>query len=103
MADDLRNWREHRPITARPATRTERLVKWCRRYPAVAALILVSTLAAVIASGLAWWAVRAEEQVRANESQARAERDQKEEQRRLAQAIADFVERDFLGLASVHG
>ncbi len=92
LAEDLRNWREHRPITARPATRLERVTKWCRRYPAIAALIVVSTLAAVIASGLAWWAVAAERQAEANERQALRERDLKEKQRQRAEANEKLAE-----------
>ena len=57
LADDLRNWLEHRPIVARPAGPIERTVKWCRRYPAAAALITIALLAATISGGLALWAV----------------------------------------------
>lgn len=85
LADDLTHWLEHRPILARPATRTERVVKWCRRYPAVAGLIAISTLAALIASGLAWWAIQAEGQARASERQAKHERDLQEQQRQRAE------------------
>jgi eukaryotic-like serine/threonine-protein kinase len=60
LAEDLRNYLDGKPITARPVGPMERTWKWCRRYPAVAALVVVSTLAAMVASGLAWWALRAE-------------------------------------------
>ena len=39
LADDLDNYLEDRPISARPAGRIERTVKWVRRHPLVAAFI----------------------------------------------------------------
>ena len=131
LAGDLQDWLAHKPITARPVGRLERTLKWCRRYPAVAASLVVATVAAIVASGLACWAVEAEQLARSNEvhaqaaakaerqarelaqqAQARAEqsaamektaREQAERERQYAQAIADFVQNDFLGLASVEG
>jgi WD40 repeat protein len=47
LADDLERWRQGVPILARPSTRRERLVKWARRNPALAALAAVSFAAAV--------------------------------------------------------
>jgi serine/threonine protein kinase/WD40 repeat protein len=46
LADDLRRFLDGRPITARPVGRTERLGRWCRRNPALAALI--GTVAALL-------------------------------------------------------
>lgn len=39
LAADLRAWLEGHPITARPISYNERLVKWARRRPAVASLL----------------------------------------------------------------
>ncbi|MBX3420400.1 MAG: serine/threonine protein kinase [Pirellulaceae bacterium] len=54
LAQDLACFLEDRPIQARPATLVERLVKWCRRNPAVASLsgltLLLLILVAVAAS-----------------------------------------------------
>jgi WD40 repeat protein/serine/threonine protein kinase len=47
LADDLERWLGGAPILARPSTTVERLVKWARRRPAVAALVGVSVAAAV--------------------------------------------------------
>ena len=38
LAEDLRRFREHRPIAARPVSRFEHAWRWCRRNPVVAAL-----------------------------------------------------------------
>ncbi len=47
LTDDLRAWRLGEPIAARPIGQVERTLKWCRRRPALAALVVVSTLAAI--------------------------------------------------------
>ena len=44
FADDLRRWREGRPITARPPGRLERARKWAWREPAQAALVSAAAL-----------------------------------------------------------
>lgn len=48
LADDLERWQAGEPITARRTGGTERAVKWMRRHPARAALVLTS-LAALLA------------------------------------------------------
>jgi eukaryotic-like serine/threonine-protein kinase len=45
LAEDLDRWLADLPIRARPATRFERAVKWVRRRPAAAALILFASIA----------------------------------------------------------
>jgi WD40 repeat protein/tRNA A-37 threonylcarbamoyl transferase component Bud32 len=53
LAEDLRRFRAGEPIAARPAGAAERLGKWVRRRPAVAALLgLVALLSAAGAGGI---------------------------------------------------
>ncbi len=47
LAADLRRWLDDKPIRARLPSQMERLVRWMKRRPALAALTAVSTLALV--------------------------------------------------------
>jgi eukaryotic-like serine/threonine-protein kinase len=52
LADDLQRFLDNKPIVARPVTRLERLKKWCKRNPRVAALSsLAASLAVVLLAG----------------------------------------------------
>jgi tRNA A-37 threonylcarbamoyl transferase component Bud32 len=69
LAEDLKRFLAGRPITARPVGRLERTAKWARRQPLAAALlgaVVLVTLGALAALGLAWRAAL-------NEAQARQE------------------------------
>lgn len=57
LADDLDRWLDGRPVLARSAGAWERLKRWTRRRPAVAALLLVSAvslLALLVLLGFLW-------------------------------------------------
>ena len=55
LRDDLQRWLDGKPITARPVGRVERAVRWCRRRPAVAALLaLVVVVTAGGLAGVSW-------------------------------------------------
>jgi hypothetical protein len=59
LADDLRRILGGAPIQARPVGRAERLWRWCRRYPLVAALGTAFVLSLVVGFALTtwkWWA-----------------------------------------------
>lgn len=52
IADDLRRWSAGEPILARPIGAVERLVRWCRRKPALASLTAtVAILLLAVAGG----------------------------------------------------
>jgi WD40 repeat protein/serine/threonine protein kinase len=53
LADDLRRCVTGEPVRARPISPWERGVRWLRRHPAWAALLVVSCLAALALTGLA--------------------------------------------------
>jgi WD40 repeat protein len=69
VAEDLANWRQRRPIKARPVGPIERLRLWCLRRPGLAtalfSLVLVAALGVV---GIAW---RLRQEQRALASEAR--------------------------------
>jgi eukaryotic-like serine/threonine-protein kinase len=52
LADDLHNWLDHRPITARRVGAVERAWLWSRRRPALAGLLAALVLALAGATGL---------------------------------------------------
>ncbi|MGI8979135.1 MAG: protein kinase domain-containing protein [Pirellulaceae bacterium] len=54
LAEELQRFLEDRPILARPATRTEKFVRWCRRNPVVAGSIAAVSVAAVVAIISLW-------------------------------------------------
>ena len=75
LAADLRRFLSHEPTRVRPINEFERLVRWCRRKPALAGLtgLLASALFALLAHIL-WSHVRLEQLViEANEGRQRAE------------------------------
>jgi WD40 repeat protein/tRNA A-37 threonylcarbamoyl transferase component Bud32 len=78
LAEDLRRFLQGEPIQARPVSRAERLWRWCRRNPRVAALIglvAVSLLAGTVVAGcFAVQARRGEERAVANARRAEEEK-----------------------------
>jgi serine/threonine protein kinase len=84
LAEDLRRFLAQEPIRARPVGRWERLIKWCRRHPAVSALSATVVLLTLVAAALVTWqwreAVTALTELR-SEKTARA--------RRLAATLPD--------------
>jgi len=55
LANDLRRWQRGEPIMARPVPAWERVVKWARRRPALAALIVAVHLFLAALLGLGVW------------------------------------------------
>jgi eukaryotic-like serine/threonine-protein kinase len=61
LAEDLDRWLAHEPIRARPVGLGERLRKWIRRRPALAAFVGLALLAPVLlAAGACWYNARLE-------------------------------------------
>lgn len=48
LADDLQRWLDGDPILARPMGRTERVWRWCYRYPVLASLLLAITFGTAV-------------------------------------------------------
>jgi hypothetical protein len=90
LADDLERWREGRPIYARRAGPVERLLKWARRRPALAASVaLCVLLAAGLLGGAAVYERRLREALRDSEAQKeRADANYREARAALRQILA---------------
>jgi tetratricopeptide (TPR) repeat protein len=86
LADDLHRFLVGEPIRARPAGRVERVRKWARRRPAVAALLGVSCAALVVLGLLGLWHRNA---VRDREQQSRTD-ERQQEATRLHTARAQY-------------
>jgi WD40 repeat protein/tRNA A-37 threonylcarbamoyl transferase component Bud32 len=74
LADDLRRWLSGEPVQAQPIGRVEKLFRWCRRNPALAAavagVILTLAVGATVSAAFALAAHRAAGRAAANESLA---------------------------------
>jgi serine/threonine-protein kinase len=55
LADDLRRFLDGAPIAARRVGPLERVVKWVRRRPALAAALTSGVLLTVTLAGVGWW------------------------------------------------
>src|SRR5262249_9575563 len=55
LADDLRRFLAGEPIQARPIRAWERVAKWARRRPAIAALLGLVVVVTVLGFGLVTW------------------------------------------------
>lgn len=100
LAEDLKRFLAGAPILARPVTKTERLVKWCKRNPKVAvpsALALLGIVSTAIVASWAWQTTAAQAAVIAVErDNAQDERDEAEKQKNIAQLEREKAEQQAL-------
>jgi WD40 repeat protein/tRNA A-37 threonylcarbamoyl transferase component Bud32 len=115
LADDLKRWLTGEPVRARPVGRLERLWKWARRRPAMAALVaLVALVSAAGLGGILWAygeAVRQrdlgrDEKGRADDQAALAKREAEVARRQeyvaqIGRAEAHLAAHDHAGAAAV--
>ena len=85
LAGDLRRWRSHRPITARPVGPGARFAKFVRRHPVATAAVLVTVLTLAISALVMDWQRR-----QADDARARAEHET-----RRANQVSELVRWSF--------
>jgi WD40 repeat protein/predicted Ser/Thr protein kinase len=90
MADDLERWLAGQPIQARPVPQWERVIKWVRRRPAIAALVAISGVAAMALVGVGvglWYNGRLQaalREARQQRSEAYGQRERARREERIA-------------------
>ncbi len=91
LASDLRRFLAGEPIAARPVTRLERLAKWARRKPTLAAAYTLGLLAVLMGGlgGTAVWQWRAAERARAAAKSAQTEAERQRDRADDARSLAD--------------
>jgi eukaryotic-like serine/threonine-protein kinase len=104
LAADLRRFRQGQPILARPAGRLQRLGRWCRRNPALAAAAGLAALLLLTTTGVSVaWAVHASRMMEdLKGALGGSERERLNAQRQLAERYFDHAliqcERGEIGL-----
>lgn len=89
LAEDLNRFLSGQPILARPVGRVERVWRWCRRNPKVAALtfsVLALLVFAAVGSSAAAWKISQEK------AEVERQRGVAEEQREIAVAASELAE-----------
>jgi eukaryotic-like serine/threonine-protein kinase len=86
LADELDRFLSHKPILARPTTTRERFVKWCRRNPWIALLIVALGFYAVTTT---WLSVSLAETTRIANENAKVARNNAKEANRNAETARE--------------
>jgi eukaryotic-like serine/threonine-protein kinase len=87
LADDLERWIRQEPIQARSVSRAARLWLWCRRKPAMAALLVLLHLTGALGlAGVLWQWGEARRQAARADTQARNTSQSQQQSRRLLYA-----------------
>src|SRR5262249_44744495 len=62
LADDLTRWLDGKPIQAQPISAAQRLIRWCKRNPALASLMAAVVIVLLAGTGLStYFAVQADQ------------------------------------------
>jgi serine/threonine protein kinase len=88
FADDLRRFQNNEPILARPISSFERLIRWCRRNPRVAGLLVTSFLLLIAVAGVSLFAA-----ININEARKEEEKQRKfaqEQQKKAEDSLKDY-------------
>jgi hypothetical protein len=89
LAEDLRRFREHQPISVRPVGNLGRTLRWCKRNPTIAALLGLAALLMFAVTGVsvyAWFDAEARN-VKIEQKRQEAEAAQKIARARLEQSL----------------
>ncbi|MGE0325350.1 MAG: protein kinase [Polyangiaceae bacterium] len=103
LAEDLERLLRREPIHARPIGRLERALRWSKRKPALATLIVVTNVAlfALIGTGV-WFTRKLQVELKATEAaRADATAARNQLQLRLVRTKADSINSDLLQLAGI--
>jgi WD40 repeat protein len=92
LADDLVRYERGEPIQARPVGFVERTLKWIRRRPALAALLVLVVLGTLAGFALVLWRLHVEEQLRFAAGQAE-QREKTQRQKAEASLYLVYVAR----------
>jgi serine/threonine protein kinase/tetratricopeptide (TPR) repeat protein len=100
LAEDVRRFREGRPIAVRPVGRVERGWRWCRRNPVWAAMLTAVALLLCGVTGVSLYAyvtvAAMNDDIRAKNEAVTREAAEKEKQRRLAVEKGTLAEKRLL-------
>ena len=100
LAEDLGRFLEGRPILARRLSMIERVGRWCRRNPWIAASLATLLAGISVSTGQAFRATTAERAARIAQAASRTQRNRAESQAKMYAAVNDFLNKDLLSQAS---
>ncbi len=100
LAEDLSRFLDGRTILARRSSIPDRIVRWCRRNPWIAASMAILLAGTAVSMWLAIRATTAERAARTAQESSRSERNRAESQALRYAAVNEFLNKDLLAQAS---